>query len=74
MIDFKDEIRKYAPVLTVDDVEIAVNDEIRDVMDLLQHITRQMKNSEDTKQEAMPEWANQESKEGVEADDLSQLQ
>ena len=63
MIDFKDEINKYAPVLTVDDIEGAVNDEMRDIMDMLQHITRLMKNSEDT-----------EKQEGVEADDLPQLQ
>ena len=60
MIDFKDEITKYAPALTVDDIEGAVNDEMRDMMDMLQHITQLMKNSEE--------------QEGVEANDLSQLQ
>ena len=43
MIDFKEEINKYKPVLSVDDVESVVNDEVRDIMDLLQYITRQMK-------------------------------
>ena len=63
MIDFKDEINKYAPALTVDDIEGAINDEMRDMMDMLQHITQLMKNNEE-----------QEKQEGVEADDLSQLQ
>ena len=43
MIDFKEEINKYKPVLSVDEVENVVNDEVRDMMDLLQHITKQMK-------------------------------
>jgi len=63
MIDFKDEITKYAPILTVDDIEGAVNDEMRDMMDMLQHITQLMKNNDE-----------QDKQEGVEADDLSQLQ
>ena len=63
MIDFKDEINKYAPALTVDDIEGAVNDEMRDMMDMLQHITILIKNSKDT-----------EKQEGVDADDLPQLQ
>jgi len=63
MIDFKDEINKYAPALTVDDVEGAVNNEMHDIMDMLQHITRFMKISEDT-----------EKQEGDKADDLPQLQ
>jgi len=39
MIDFKEEISKYKPIRTVDDVEDAVRDEIMDIMDLLQHIS-----------------------------------
>ena len=39
MIDFKEEISKYKPVRTVDEVEDAVRDEIMDIMDLLQHIS-----------------------------------
>ena len=43
MIDFKEEISKYKPIIGMDDVEKAVqSDEIRDVMDLLQYITRQI--------------------------------
>lgn len=42
MIDFKEEINKYKPVLSVDNVETAVNDEVRDMMDLLQYITKQI--------------------------------
>ena len=39
MIDFKDEIKKYKPIRTADDVDEAVRDEIMDIMDLLQHIS-----------------------------------
>jgi len=39
MIDFKEEISKYKPIRTIDDVEDAVRDEIMDIMDLLQHIS-----------------------------------
>ncbi len=41
MIDFKEEISKYKPILLMDDVESAIHsDEIRDVMDLLQQISK----------------------------------
>ena len=43
MIDFKEELNKYKPVLSVDDVASVVNDEVRDMMDLLQHVTKQNK-------------------------------
>jgi len=39
MIDFKEEIKKYKPVRTVDDVQSAVKDEVLDIMDLLQYIS-----------------------------------
>ena len=39
MIDFKEEINKYKPIRTVDEVEEAVRDEIMDIMDLLQYIS-----------------------------------
>jgi len=39
MIDFKEEINKYKPVRTVDDVETALKDEVLDIMDLLQYIS-----------------------------------
>ena len=43
MIDFKEEINKYKPVLALEDVEKAIHkDEMKDVMDLLQHIADQM--------------------------------
>ena len=46
MIDFKEEMNKYKPVLSVDDVENEVNgDEIKDVLDLLQYIIKQETNS-----------------------------
>lgn len=47
MIDFKEEISKYRPVLNVDDVEDIVNDEIKDVMDLLQYITKQIQHDKE---------------------------
>ena len=41
MIDFKEEMNKYKPVLSVDDVERAVDcDEIKDMLDLLQYIVK----------------------------------
>ena len=43
MIDFKEEINKYKPVLSVEEVEGVVNDEVKDMMDLLQYITKQIK-------------------------------
>jgi len=39
MIDFKEEINKYKPVLTVEQVEDGVKDEITDMMDILQYLT-----------------------------------
>ena len=42
MINFKEEINKYKPVLSVDDVESVINDEVKDIMDLLQHISNQL--------------------------------
>jgi len=47
MIDFKEEVNKFKPVLTVDDVENAVGDEVRDLMELLQHISKQLKEKEE---------------------------
>ncbi|MCL2698924.1 MAG: hypothetical protein FWE68_01280 [Defluviitaleaceae bacterium] len=43
MIDFKTEIEKYKPALSVDEVEGAVySDEVKDVVELLQHITQKI--------------------------------
>jgi len=39
MIDFKDEINKYKPIRTVDEVEEGIKDEVLDIMDLLQYIS-----------------------------------
>jgi hypothetical protein len=38
MIDFKTEIAKYTPLITVDEVEDAIPNEINDIMDLLQYV------------------------------------
>lgn len=42
MINFKEEINKYKPAISVDDVENVLNDEVRDIMDLLQHMSKQL--------------------------------
>ena len=39
MIDFKEELSKYKPVLSLEEVEDAINNEITDIMDLLQYIS-----------------------------------
>ena len=39
MIDFKEELNKYKPIILVDDVEEAIGGEISDIMDLLQYIS-----------------------------------
>ena len=52
MIDFKEEISKYKPIRTVDEVEDAVHDEIMDIMDLLQHISNKPAISNDDDQAA----------------------
>jgi hypothetical protein len=46
MIDFKEELKKYNPILDMDDVETAIkSDEIQDIQDLLQNLVKKM-NSE----------------------------
>jgi hypothetical protein len=43
MIDFREEINKYMPVLEMEGVgEAANNEELKDVMDLLQRVTDQL--------------------------------
>ena len=43
MIDFREEINKYTPILELEQVaEAAKKDELKDVMDILQHITNQL--------------------------------
>ncbi|MCL2461783.1 MAG: hypothetical protein FWF44_03895 [Defluviitaleaceae bacterium] len=49
MIDFKEEIQKYKPVMEIDEVEAAIqSDEIKDVMDLLQYIIRKIPGGKET--------------------------
>ena len=50
MIDFKEEISKFKPIRTIDEVEDAVRDEILDIMDLLQHISSKQVSQEETEQ------------------------
>jgi len=47
MIDFKEEINKYKPVMSVDDVESVVNDDVKDMMELLQYISGHMKEAKE---------------------------
>ena len=43
MLDFKEEISKYKPILTVDEVEEAVSgDDVKDIMDLFTHLIKQI--------------------------------
>ena len=55
MIDFKEEINKYKPIKTVDEVEDAVRDEITDIMDLLQYISGKSASQNGEPQESAPE-------------------
>lgn len=39
-MDFKEELKKYKPVMGMEDVEKSIkSDEVKDVMDLLQYIS-----------------------------------
>ena len=43
MLNFKEELSKYKPVLSIDEVESAVHtDELVDIMELLQHLRSQI--------------------------------
>ncbi len=43
MLNFEEELKKFKPILTVEEVEEAVyNDEMRDVYDLLSYISEQI--------------------------------
>ncbi|MCL2592058.1 MAG: hypothetical protein FWD82_01715 [Defluviitaleaceae bacterium] len=43
MINFKEEVSKYKPILSIEDVESSIEaDEVKDMMDLLQYITNQV--------------------------------
>ena len=43
MIDFKEELAKYKPVTVIDEAESLVKDEISDVLEMLQHINKKIK-------------------------------
>ena len=49
MIDFKEEIGKYKPIRPVEDVEDAVRDEVLDIMDILQYIASNLRESKPRK-------------------------
>ncbi len=47
MIDFREELKKYKPILEVDDIEGAVkSDEIQDIEDLLQTLSKKLEQKE----------------------------
>ena len=55
MLDFKEEIFKYAPVLEMDEVgEAAQADELKDVMDLLQRVTDQLISNSKERSDELP--------------------
>ena len=43
MIDFMDEINKYKPIRTVEQVEEGIQDEVLDIMDMLHYLTENNK-------------------------------
>jgi len=43
MLDFKEEISKYKPLRTVDDLHSPAKDELKDIMDMLTLISGQAK-------------------------------
>lgn len=47
MIDFKEELKKYKPILEVDDIESSIQfDEIQDIEDLLQNLSKKLDDKE----------------------------
>lgn len=45
MIDFNEEIKKYSPILGVDEIENSIqNDDIKDIIDILSQLTKEIKN------------------------------
>jgi hypothetical protein len=43
VIDFREEIAKYKPIMEMEDVEASIqSEETRDIMDLLQYITKRL--------------------------------
>jgi len=43
MLDFNEEINKYRPILNVSEIEDAINaDDVKDVMDLITHLIKQI--------------------------------
>jgi len=44
MIDFREEINKYTPILSIAEIEDSINntDDVKDIMDLLTHLIKQI--------------------------------
>lgn len=48
MIDFREELKKYNPILEIEDVEISIqSDEIQDIQDLLQDLLKNINNEKE---------------------------
>ena len=42
MIDFREELNKFSPILEIDSIEVAIqNDEMQDVLDMVRHLAAQ---------------------------------
>ncbi len=42
MIDFREELNKFSPILEIDSIEVALqNDEMQDVLDMVRHLAAQ---------------------------------
>ncbi|NLK97193.1 hypothetical protein [Defluviitalea saccharophila] len=51
MLDFKEELNKFKPILEVDRIEEALqSNEIKDVLDLLTHITKTIESKPKSKE------------------------
>ena len=49
MINFREELQKFKPVLEIDDIEDSIHsDELQDLLDILNHISSSKIDAEDT--------------------------
>ena len=50
LLNFQEELKKYKPVMGMDEVEKSVkDDEVKDVMDMLQYLSNKLSGSERSK-------------------------
>ena len=49
MIDFRDELNKFKPILEIDGIEVALqNDDMKDVLDMVRHMAANPVPTEDS--------------------------